>query len=130
MPTQDVIVKYLFYFFDFLVIWAMIYGVLYFLRGTRSANVLFGVIAFLLISSLLVSLASGLVALRFILKDCLLPVLGFAILVIFQPEFRRSFAQVGSLFGSNGTDREIIDQVVDAATPFGGIVSEEARKEL
>ena len=116
MPTQDVIVKYLFYFFDFLVIWAMIYGVLYFLRGTRSANVLFGVIAFFLISSLLLSFVNDLVALRFLLKECLVPVLGFAILVIFQPEFRRTFALVGSIFGSNGTDREIIDQVVDAAS--------------
>ena len=109
-------VDYLFYIFDFLVIWAMIYWVLYFLRGTRSANVLFGVIAIFLISSLAVSFFSRLVALRYLLMDCLMPVLGFAILVIFQPEFRRAFAQAGSLFVSNRIGKETIDQVVEAAT--------------
>ena len=116
MPTQDVIVKYFFLLLDFAVIWAMIYSVLYFLRGTRSANVLFGVIAFFLISALAVSFFSRLVVLRYLLIEWLMPALGFAILVIFQPEFRRAFAQAGSLFVSNRTGRETIDQVVEAAT--------------
>ena len=109
-------VDYLFYIFDFLVIWAMIYWVLYFLRGTRSANVLFGVIAIFLISSLAVSFFNKLVVLRYLLMDCLMPVLGFAILVIFQPEFRRAFAQAGSLFVANRIGKETIDQLVEAAT--------------
>lgn len=117
MPTTDVIIRFLFYIFDFLVIWAMIYGVMYFLRGTRSANVLFGVIAILLLAAFVVSFATKLVGLRYLLMDCLLPVLGAAILVIFQPEFRRAFAQLGSikLFVSNRMDKETIDQVVEAA---------------
>ena len=117
MPTTDVIIRFLFYIFDFLVIWAMIYGVMYFLRGTRSANVLFGVIAMFLLAAFVVSFATKLVGLRYLLMDCLLPVLGAAIFVIFQPEFRRAFAQLGSinLFVSSRTDRETIDQVVEAA---------------
>ena len=117
MPTTDVIIRFLFYTFDFLVIWAMIYGVMYFLRGTRSANVLFGVIAMFLLAAFVVSFATKLVGLRYLLMDCLLPVLGAAIFVIFQPEFRRAFAQLGSinLFVSSRTDRETIDQVVEAA---------------
>ena len=115
MPGLDTVFEYLFYIFDFLVIWAMIYWVLYFLRGTRSANVLFGVIAIFLISSLAVSFFTKLVVLRYLLMDCLMPVLGFAILVIFQPEFRRAFAQAGSLFVANRTGKETIDQVVEAA---------------
>ena len=117
MPTTDVIIRFLFYTFDFLVIWAMIYGVMYFLRGTRSANVLFGVIAMFLLAAFVVSFATKLVGLRYLLMDCLLPVLGAAIFVIFQPEFRRAFAQLGSikLFVSNRTDRETIDRVVEAA---------------
>lgn len=117
MPTTDIIIRFFFYIFDFLVIWAMIYGVMYFLRGTRSANVLFGVIAILLLAAFVVSFATKLVGLRYLLMDCLLPVLGAAILVIFQPEFRRAFAQLGSikLFVSNRMDRETIDQVVEAA---------------
>ena len=115
MPNQDVIVKYLFYSLDFVIIWAMIYWVLYFLRGTRSANVLFGVIAIFLTATIVVDHVERLTVLRFLLMECLMPVLGIAILVIFQPEFRRAFAQAGSLFVSNRTGRETIDQVTEAA---------------
>jgi diadenylate cyclase len=115
MPSQDVIVKYLFYSFDFLIIWAMIYWVLYFLRGTRSANVLFGVIAVLLTATIVVDHVERLTVLRFLLIECLVPSLGIAILVIFQPEFRRAFAQAGSIFVSNRTGQETIDQVTEAA---------------
>ena len=115
MPNQDVIVKYIFYSLDFVIIWAMIYWVLYFLRGTRSANVLFGVIAIFLTATIVVDHVERLTVLRFLLMECLLPVLGIAILVIFQPEFRRAFAQAGSIFVSNRTGRETIDQVTEAA---------------
>ena len=115
MPNQDVIVKYLFYSVDFVIIWAMIYWVLYFLRGTRSANVLFGVIAVLLTATIAVDYVERLTVLRFLLIECLIPSLGIAILVIFQPEFRRAFAQAGSLFVSNRIGRETIDQVTEAA---------------
>ena len=115
MPTQDVI-DYFLFFVDFALIWAMIYGVLYFFRGTRSASVLFCVIALFLISSLVVSSVKQFVVLRYLLNGWLMPVLGFAILVIFQPEFRRAFAQAGSILSSNRTDRETIDQVVEAAS--------------
>ena len=115
MPNQDVIVKYLFYSVDFVIIWAMIYWVLYFLRGTRSANVLFGVIAVLLTATIAVDYVERLTVLRFLLIECLIPSLGLAILVIFQPEFRRAFAQAGSLFVSNRTGQETIDQVTEAA---------------
>jgi len=115
MPTQEIIVKYLFYLLDFAIIWAMIYWVLYFLRGTRSANVLFGVIAMFLLATLAVSYIERLTVLRYLLKEGLMPVLGIAILVIFQPEFRRAFAQAGSIFVSNRTGKETIDQVVEAA---------------
>ena len=115
MPNQDVIFKYLFYSLDFVIIWAMIYWVLYFLRGTRSANVLFGVIAVLLIATIVVDYFERLIVLRFLLMECLVPSLGIAILVIFQPEFRRAFAQAGSIFVSNRTGQETIDQVTEAA---------------
>ena len=115
MPNQDVIVKYLFYSVDFVIIWAMIYWVLYFLRGTRSANVLFGVIAVLLTATIVVDHVERLTVLRFLLIECLIPSLGIAILVIFQPEFRRAFAQAGSIFVSNRIGQETIDQVTEAA---------------
>ena len=115
MPTQDVI-DYLLYFVDFALIWAMIYGVLYFFRGTRSVSVLFCVIAIFLFSGWVVESVKQFVVLRYLLNGWLMPVLGFAILVIFQPEFRRAFAQAGSILSSSRTDRETIDQVVEAAS--------------
>ena len=116
MPDHATIINILLSGFDFIIIFLMIYSVLYFLRGTRSANVLFGVIALLLIATLAVNFFEKLTVLRYLLKDALIPSLGTAILVIFQPEFRRAFAQAGSLFVSNRTGKETIDQVVEAAS--------------
>ena len=116
MPDHATIINLLLSGFDFIIIFLMIYSVLYFLRGTRSANVLFGVIALLLIATLAVNFFEKLTVLRYLLKDALIPSLGTAILVIFQPEFRRAFAQAGSLFVSNRTGKETIDQVVEAAS--------------
>ena len=121
MPNQDIIVKYLFYSLDFVILWAMIYWVLYFLRGTRSANVLFGVIAIFLIVTIVVDYFERLTVLRFLLVECLMPSLGVAILVIFQPEFRRAFAQAGSIFVSNRIGRETIDQVTEAASQLSAM---------
>ncbi|MDD6338538.1 MAG: diadenylate cyclase [Lentisphaeria bacterium] len=116
MPDHATIINLLLSGFDFIIIFLMIYSVLYFLRGTRSANVLFGVIALLLIATLAVNFFEKLTVLRYLLKDALIPSLGTAILVIFQPEFRRAFAQAGSLFVSNRTGKETIDQVVEATS--------------
>ncbi len=99
-------------FADFILIFFLLYGVLYFLRGTRSANVLFGVIAILLVLTF-VSNALDLVVLRYVF-DTIVQNIALAILIIFQPEFRRTFAQVGSIFVTTKTSRETIDQVVDA----------------
>jgi len=119
MPTFNLstIATIFFFLLDFVIIWTMIYWVLYFLRGTRSANVLFGVISILLLAAIAVSYFDKLIVLRYLLIKCLVPVFGTAILVIFQPEFRRAFAQAGSinLFVSNRTSKETIDQVVEAA---------------
>ena len=76
MPTQDVILDYFLFFVDFVLIWAMIYGVLYFLRGTRSANVLFCVIGFFLVFGFAVSFVKQFMVLRFLIKG-LMSVLGF-----------------------------------------------------
>ncbi len=81
---------------DFVIITFLIYGLLYFLRGTKSAIVLFGITGFLILSKLL---ASGL---NLTVVDTLLggmgPILGTAIIVIFQPEIRRFFAEAGTFF--------------------------------
>lgn len=92
----------------------LIYYVLYFLRGTRGASVLAGIILILII---LTSLTDSL---KFEVMNWLLSnlwtMLATAIVVIFQPELRRAFAQLGSTsFGHRATrKKEAIEEVVSA----------------
>lgn len=72
----------------------MIYWVLYFLRGTRSANILFGITLVLGITALMAS-ALHLTVLKALLSG-LWPILGMAVIMIFLPEIRRVLAQTGS----------------------------------
>lgn len=96
---------------DFAILTVLIYGLLYFLRGTRSANVLFGITVFLLLAGMLAK------QLHFFVVDTLLtwlwPTLGMAIIIIFQPEIRRLFAQAGSVFSRSRGDREAMNKCID-----------------
>ncbi len=101
---------------DFAIITVLIYGLLYFLRGTRSANVLFGITAFLVISALMANLLH-LTVIETLLSG-LWPILGTAIIVIFQPEIRRFFAEAGTMFANTTKwKRETSDsQIVETVT--------------
>ena len=100
-------------FLDFTIIAVFVYWILYFLRGTKSANVLFGIVV---VFSLISLLAQGakLSVLGYLLER-IWTILGIAIVVIFQPELRRVFAQAGSFFSRNVTNQAMIDEVVVAA---------------
>ncbi len=92
----------------------LIYEVLYFLRGSRGVYVLTGVIMALIGMSLLADLLNFEVISRLISESGV--VLAVAIIVIFQPELRRAFAQLGSYTFLRGKRRrEIISEVVAAA---------------
>ncbi len=103
---------------DFSLITLLIYGLLYFLRGTRSANVLFGITAFLAIAALLANLLE-LTVISALLTG-LWPIIGVAIIVIFQPEIRRFFAEAGGIFASqyyrnrHEVSRGVISSVIAA----------------
>ncbi len=71
------------------------YNVLYFLRGTRGSNMLIGIIMVLLIMWVLSTQFFKLEVIGFLL-DGIWPLLATAVIVIFQPELRRAFAQLGS----------------------------------
>ena len=116
---------------DFGLIALLIYGVLYFLRGTRSANVLFGITTFLAIAALLANLLELTVVSA--LLSGLWPILGTAIIVIFQPEIRRFFAEAGGIFASqyyknrHAVSQDMISNVVTAlenmaATKTGALI--------
>lgn len=98
---------------DFIIIFALIYALLYFSRGTRSANVLFGVTVFLAIAKILADFAQ-LVVISSLLSE-VWPILGVAVVVIFQPEFRRVFAQAGSVFSHRKIGKDALGEIMKAA---------------
>ena len=98
---------------DFTVLATLIYWLLYFLRGTKSATILIGVICLFCVIGILADWLQ-LQVLRYLLAR-IWTILGVAIVVIFQPELRRAFAQAGSLFMRNETSSQMIDEVVLAA---------------
>lgn len=104
------------YFLDFGVIALMVYYVLYFMRGTRGASVLAGLVIALIFLTVLTK------TLKFDVLNWLLmnfwTILAIALVVIFQPELRRAFAQLGSRYFSQQSDtrRRTILETVSAVT--------------
>ena len=103
---------------DFLVVWAIIYGLLKLVRGTRAVQMAVGVLGVgLLYQS---SVYFGLETLQFVMRNMLL-YFGFAILVIFAPEIRSALMRVGSnlrsplRFGRSRAFQDAWDDIVLAA---------------
>lgn len=96
---------------EYLLIAFVIYKILYYLRGTRAANVLSGLtVAFLAL--LLMAELLDFTVVRWLL-DSFISLMAFTIIVIFQPELRRAFAQLGSLsFFKSNRKRETINELV------------------
>ncbi|MBO5923593.1 MAG: diadenylate cyclase CdaA, partial [Lentisphaeria bacterium] len=104
---------------EFLLIAFVIYKVLYYLRGTRAVNVLVGlVLAFLVLYIIAKSLKLTVVSW---LLDSFMNLMAFTIIVIFQPELRRAFAQLGSFkFFQGNRKRETINELVSAVNSMAG----------
>ena len=93
------------------ILWWVIYGILLFIKGTRAAQLLKG----LIIVSLLFFTAQhmGLSAVSWILSKILaISVIGF--LVIFQPEIRRGLSRLGQ-FGIFTAKEQVVDEIAKAA---------------
>ncbi len=116
------------------VIWVCIYLVFRFLRGTRGAGVIKGVLVLLLLLTLGVRmLAQGgdsFMRLRFLYNQ-VIAALAIMLVVVFQPELRQAMIRVGQArwFGRNtsGTIR-LADAVADAVTflsksQFGALIA-------
>lgn len=95
----------------------LIYGAMLFLRGTRAALILTGII----ITTILGWGLAELLQLD-VLKELLSQVpalLAFALVIIFQPEIRSAFAAIGSnpqkLFRERHSAKEVIDALIDAS---------------
>ncbi|HBC85987.1 MAG TPA: TIGR00159 family protein [Lentisphaeria bacterium] len=105
---------YLSFALEVLILAVLIYYGLYFLRGTRAANVLAGIV----IALLLLTLATDFLKFEVLteLLNGLWMIFPLALVVIFQPEIRRAFAQLGSSrpFAKRLKKEETINEVVKA----------------
>ena len=92
----------------------LIYKTLYYLRGSRGSYVLAGMMVLLLVLSLL-SYKLQLEVISWLLEG-LWVTIGPALFIIFQPELRRAFAQLGTFTIWRGRRRrEVIGELVTAA---------------
>ena len=101
------------------ILTVLIYGLLYFLRGTRASNVLAGIVVTLIVLTVLTD-NFNLGVFSWLLNN-LWAMLATALIVIFQPELRRAFAQLGSTRFSKRRIRrkEAINEVVNAIVNMG-----------
>ncbi|MEK6320399.1 MAG: diadenylate cyclase CdaA [Acidobacteriota bacterium] len=102
---------------DFVIVWAIVYGLLKLVRGTRAVQMAVGLLGVGLLYQ--ISVILGLDTLQFVMRNTLL-YFGFAILVIFAPEIRSALMRVGSnlgpfRFGHSKASHEAYDDIVLAA---------------
>jgi len=77
---------------DILVVAFLVYQALMVVRGTRAGHILLGI--FIMVALYAVSIWAGLEALRAVLSFTV-PLIGLAIVVLFQSELRRTLARIG-----------------------------------
>lgn len=99
------------------VLYFAVYGVLYFLRSTRGAQVFTGI----LVATVALALILRIESLHFDVLNSLIEMIAnslfIALIIIFQPEMRRALAQLGSLTAWQGKKkREIIGEIVSASS--------------
>jgi diadenylate cyclase len=101
---------------EILLLACLFYYVFLFFRGTRSAQVLTGLV-FLLLLLFGATRALNFDALNWLLSK-LSVYLAIGLLIIFQPEIRRALAELGKqhVFTVSDTKRNVVDQIVQAAT--------------
>ncbi|MBI4027149.1 MAG: TIGR00159 family protein [Verrucomicrobia bacterium] len=103
---------------EIFVLSLVIYFILRFIRGTRGARVLLGLVLLLL----LLTVISQAFALRTIswLLGHFFAFIVVALVVIFQPELRRALAEVGSqsVFLTISRERDVVDVLVKTALSF------------
>jgi len=110
-----VVVEYLKMALEVFILTVVIYKTLYYLRSARGASVLAGITILLLVLTWL-SKQLRLDVINWLLTG-IWGTLGAAMVIIFQPELRRAFAQLGSFsFFQGKRRREVITEIVTAAT--------------
>lgn len=108
------------------ILWYVIYMILLFIKGTRTEQLVKGLVIIGVI--FLVTQQLGLDAINWALTR-IFPISVIALLIIFQPELRRALAQLGQL-GIHQEDVDVIDEVSRAAAGlaqkrFGALIAME-----
>ena len=123
---SDIFISILEYLYQFLtpimeiaILSILFYYILRYLRGTKSASVLAGIVFVFMGLAFLADF------LKFEVISWLLngtwTLLAMALIVIFQPEFRRAFAQLGSNpFTKNVRRQETINEIITAVINLAG----------
>jgi len=105
---------YLKIFCEIAILFVFIYSCLYYLRDTRGAKILATILTVLILLTFFAELLEFEV-LKWLLSG-LWTIFAIALIVIFQPELRRAFAQLGShSFTKKSKKKETINEVVTAA---------------
>jgi diadenylate cyclase len=120
---------------EILILTVGIYSAFQFVRGTRGAQMLTGLLALLLFLAIVTRLLD--LKVLNILLNQFFGVLALALVVIFQPELRRMLAELGTLpvFVSTRQQRENIEdiiQTVDRLAPvrIGALIAIERKQQL
>ncbi len=96
---------------EIVILWYVIYMILLFVKGTRSEQLLKGLLVIGVI--FFVTQQLGLHAINWVLTR-LVPISIIALVIIFQPELRRGLAQLGRL-GIYQTNVELIEEISEAS---------------
>lgn len=99
-------------FLEILILWYVVYMILLFVKGTRSEQLLKGLVIIGII--FLVTQQLGLQAINWTLMR-LIPISVIALVIVFQPELRRALAQLGQL-GVHQENVEAIDEISAASS--------------
>lgn len=120
--------------FELLVIWLVVYLVVRFLKGTRGARVVWGVVLIMLIGTLTLRLFPGggetLERLNFLYTN-LLAFISFVLVIVFQPELRRALMRIGEggWFGRSGLRKaRVVEEIVASVdylsrNKIGGLIA-------
>ena len=96
---------------EILILWYVIYMILLFVKGTRSEQLLKGLVIVTII--FIGTQQLGLAVINWVITR-LFPISVVALLIVFQPELRRALAQLGQ-FGKHQENMEAIDEITRAA---------------
>ena len=106
--------------FELAVIWVVVYLIVRFLKGTRGARVVWGVVLILMVGTLTMRLFGGgdntLERLNFLYSN-FLAFTSLVMVIVFQPELRRALVRIGEagLFRQTGLRKaKVVEEIVGA----------------